>query len=229
MLDVSSLTSSSCADLNFHIFSGTSLSHVDLHWPQSKCIKSRWRDTVKVLTCTHCMDWESYLKVLPGEFFIIRINFWPISSTFRTPCIMFAGFRLSAIYGGTYMLDKPVDEIVFENGKVVGVRCGSEVARCNQVYCDPSYAPDRVKKVGQVRILNCSNHLARNDSTEKSSMWIGYSMHLPDRPSYPEHEQCSFHSDHHSSKPSWAQEWQVVVARCPLPEDLECKSSIIYL
>jgi len=28
--------------------------------------------------------------------------------------------RLSAIYGGTYMLDKPVDEIVFENGKVSG-------------------------------------------------------------------------------------------------------------
>lgn len=26
--------------------------------------------------------------------------------------------RLSAIYGGTYMLDKPIDEIVFENGKV---------------------------------------------------------------------------------------------------------------
>lgn len=48
------------------------------------------------------------------------------------------------------MLDKPVDEIVFENGKVVGVRSGSEVARCKQVYCDPSYAPDRVRKIGQV-------------------------------------------------------------------------------
>ncbi|KAK7896855.1 hypothetical protein WMY93_022180 [Mugilogobius chulae] len=29
--------------------------------------------------------------------------------------------RLSAIYGGTYMLNKPIDEIVVENGKVVGV------------------------------------------------------------------------------------------------------------
>ena len=27
--------------------------------------------------------------------------------------------RLSAIYGGTYMLDKPVDEIVLEAGKVI--------------------------------------------------------------------------------------------------------------
>lgn len=53
--------------------------------------------------------------------------------------------RLSAIYGGTYMLDKPVDEIVFgEDGKVVGVRSGEEVAKCKQVYCDPSYIPSKV-------------------------------------------------------------------------------------
>jgi len=58
--------------------------------------------------------------------------------------------RLSAIYGGTYMLDKPIDEIVFENGKVSGVRSGGETAKCKQVYCDPSYAPEKVKKVGQV-------------------------------------------------------------------------------
>lgn len=55
--------------------------------------------------------------------------------------------RLSAIYGGTYMLDKPIDEIVLDNGRVVGVRSGSETARCKQVYCDPSYVPDRVEKV----------------------------------------------------------------------------------
>lgn len=56
--------------------------------------------------------------------------------------------RLSAIYGGTYMLDKPVDEIVFDAaGKVVGVRSGEEVAKCKQVYCDPSYIPDRVSNL----------------------------------------------------------------------------------
>merc|ERR1711976_425029 len=58
--------------------------------------------------------------------------------------------RRSAIYGGTYMLDKPIDEIVMEGGKVVGVRSGSETAKCKQVYCDPSYIPDKVKKTGQV-------------------------------------------------------------------------------
>uniref|UniRef100_A0A914E7X1 Rab GDP dissociation inhibitor n=1 Tax=Acrobeloides nanus TaxID=290746 RepID=A0A914E7X1_9BILA len=67
--------------------------------------------------------------------------------------------RLSAIYGGTYMLDKAVDGLVIENGKVVGVRCGNEVARCKQVYCDPSYAQDRVKKTGQViRAICLLNH-----------------------------------------------------------------------
>lgn len=35
--------------------------------------------------------------------------------------------RLSAIYGGTYMLNKPVDEIVMENGHVVGVKSEGEV------------------------------------------------------------------------------------------------------
>ncbi|ETN78584.1 hypothetical protein NECAME_10245 [Necator americanus] len=67
--------------------------------------------------------------------------------------------RLSAIYGGTYMLDKPVDSLIVENGKVVGVKCGEETVRGKQVYCDPSYAMDRVKKVGQVvRAICLLNH-----------------------------------------------------------------------
>ena len=65
------------------------------------------------------------------------------------------------------MLDKQIDEIVMEGGKVVGVRSGSETAKCKQVYCDPSYVrsvfffipihdniknifSDKVAKVGQV-------------------------------------------------------------------------------
>ncbi|KAK0081664.1 hypothetical protein PV325_011780 [Microctonus aethiopoides] len=58
--------------------------------------------------------------------------------------------RLSAIYGGTYMLDKPIDEIVIKDGKVIGVRSGDEIASCKQVFCDPTYVSDRVEKVGQV-------------------------------------------------------------------------------
>jgi Rab GDP dissociation inhibitor len=48
--------------------------------------------------------------------------------------------RLSAIYGGTYMLDKPIDEIVKDaDGKFVGVRSGSETVKAKQVIGDPSY------------------------------------------------------------------------------------------
>lgn len=58
--------------------------------------------------------------------------------------------RLSAIYGGTYMLDKPIDEILFdEQGRIRGVRSGTEEARCKQVYCDPSYVTDRVSVASQ--------------------------------------------------------------------------------
>ena len=48
------------------------------------------------------------------------------------------------------MLDKPIDEIVMENGKVVGVKSGEEVAKCKQVYCDPSYVSEKVSKVGTI-------------------------------------------------------------------------------
>ena len=58
--------------------------------------------------------------------------------------------RLSAIYGGTYMLDMKIDEIVVENGKFTGVRSGNEVAKAASVIGDPSYFPNLVKKTGQV-------------------------------------------------------------------------------
>lgn len=81
--------------------------------------------------------------------------------------------RLSAIYGGTYMLDKPIDEIVLENGRVVGVRSGSETARCKQVYCDPSYVPGRVQKVGQVvRCICLLNHAIPNTKDSLSCQII---------------------------------------------------------
>ena len=37
--------------------------------------------------------------------------------------------RLCAIHGGTYMLNTAVDEIMFENGAVCGVRVGNDVAK----------------------------------------------------------------------------------------------------
>ncbi|KAK9314979.1 GDP dissociation inhibitor [Lipomyces starkeyi] len=58
--------------------------------------------------------------------------------------------RLSAIYGGTYMLDKPIDEIVYEDGVAVGVRSGDEIARAKIIIGDPTYFPGKVRKTGSV-------------------------------------------------------------------------------
>ena len=37
--------------------------------------------------------------------------------------------RLCAINGGTFMLNRPVDEVLFKDGVAWGIRCGSEVAK----------------------------------------------------------------------------------------------------
>jgi len=58
--------------------------------------------------------------------------------------------RLSAIFGGTYMLDKQVDEIVYENGVAIGVRSGEEVAKAPIIVGDPSYFPGKVRRIGKV-------------------------------------------------------------------------------
>lgn len=81
--------------------------------------------------------------------------------------------RLSAIYGGTYMLDKPVDELVMEDGKVVGVRSGDETAKCKFVICDPSYVAGSVKKTGQViRAICILNHPIPNTKDSLSCQVI---------------------------------------------------------
>lgn len=63
--------------------------------------------------------------------------------------------RLSAIYGGTYMLDKPVDEIMTDqDGNFVGVRSGNEVARAKQVIGDPSYfGAGELAEGGKLRVV----------------------------------------------------------------------------
>jgi RAB protein geranylgeranyltransferase component A len=54
------------------------------------------------------MDWENYHRDLHGKNFCLKT-------------------RLSAIYGGTYMLSKPIEEVIMDNGKFVGVRSEGEV------------------------------------------------------------------------------------------------------
>ena len=62
--------------------------------------------------------------------------------------------RLSAIYGGTYMLDKSIDEIVTDaDGKFVGVRSGNETVKAKQVVGDPSYFGAGKSTEGKVRVI----------------------------------------------------------------------------
>lgn len=62
--------------------------------------------------------------------------------------------RLSAIHGGTYMLNNAIEEFVYdENGKVNGVKSKTgEIAKCKMVLCDPSYVLNtkKVLKVGEI-------------------------------------------------------------------------------
>ncbi|KAB1283503.1 Rab GDP dissociation inhibitor beta [Camelus dromedarius] len=81
--------------------------------------------------------------------------------------------RLSAIYGGTYIVNKPIEEIIVQNGKVVGVKSEGEIARCKQLICDPSYMKDRVEKVGQViRVICIVSHPIKNTSDASSCQII---------------------------------------------------------
>lgn len=47
--------------------------------------------------------------------------------------------RLCAIHGGTYMLNTEVNEMLMEDGKVVGIRSGEQTAKAPLVICDPTY------------------------------------------------------------------------------------------
>ena len=83
--------------------------------------------------------------------------------------------RLCAIHGGTYMLNTPVDEILFESGRAVGVRCGEESARAPLVICDPSYVKglDKTRSVGKViRAICILDHPIPNTNDASSCQII---------------------------------------------------------
>lgn len=59
--------------------------------------------------------------------------------------------RLCAVFGGTYMLQTPVDKVHFDDeGKFQCIESGGKKAYAKYVVGDPSYFPDRVNPVGQV-------------------------------------------------------------------------------
>jgi len=66
--------------------------------------------------------------------------------------------RLAAIHGGVYMLNKPIEEVLYnKEGKVIGVKSEGKEARCKQLIGDPSYflGTDKIKKTGQIARCIC--------------------------------------------------------------------------
>lgn len=74
--------------------------------------------------------------------------------------------RLSAIYGGTYMLNTDVDEVLYEGGKAVGIKAtmkerGEEgdgmkfQTKCSKILADPSYFPGKVRPTGHLLKAIC--------------------------------------------------------------------------
>jgi len=81
--------------------------------------------------------------------------------------------RLSAIYGGTYMLNRKFEGLVFdESGRVCGVKSEGETAKCKLVIGDPSYFPDRVKKTGRVvrAICICTSPIPGANNVESAQI-----------------------------------------------------------
>lgn len=71
--------------------------------------------------------------------------------------------RLSAIYGGTYMLNASVDEMLYEDGVATGIKAtmsGVEPemkfeTKAKMILGDPSYFPNKVKVTGHVLRAIC--------------------------------------------------------------------------
>lgn len=73
--------------------------------------------------------------------------------------------RLSAIYGGTYMLGTPIDEVLYdENKKFAGVVTKEGTAKAPIVIADPTYFPEKVKKTGHkvIRAMCIMDHPVPN-------------------------------------------------------------------
>jgi len=82
--------------------------------------------------------------------------------------------RLSAVYGGTYMLNKPILGFSFdEEGRVNGVKCDDGIARCKTVVGDPSYFREKVKQIGTVaRCIAILDHVPDSTNNSESSQII---------------------------------------------------------
>jgi Rab GDP dissociation inhibitor len=92
--------------------------------------------------------------------------------------------RLSAIYGGTYMLNTNIDEVIYDGSKAVGIKAtmldrnGEDKplkfeTKAKKILADPSYFPGKVQVVGHVLKAICIlNHPLANTNNADSCQLI---------------------------------------------------------
>nr|POE54501.1 putative secretory pathway gdp dissociation inhibitor 1 [Quercus suber] len=97
--------------------------------------------------------------------------------------------RLSAIYGGTYMLNTNVDEVLYEGGKVSGIKATMKErgeagegmkfeTKCKKILADPSYFSDKTRIVGHMLKAICIlNHpIDKTDNADSLQLIIPQSQ-----------------------------------------------------
>lgn len=83
--------------------------------------------------------------------------------------------RLSAVHGGIYMLNKPVDDIMYdEKGNVEGIKCGDEKAFCKQLLGSATYFNSKDYKIKEkiARWIFILSHPVKFTENTKSSQII---------------------------------------------------------
>ncbi|KAJ9625118.1 Rab GDP dissociation inhibitor alpha [Taxawa tesnikishii (nom. ined.)] len=97
--------------------------------------------------------------------------------------------RLSAIYGGTYMLNTDIDEVRYDGGKAVGIKAtmkerGEEgdgmkfETKAKKIIADPSYFPGKVQVTGHLLKAICIlNHpIEKTDNSDSVQLIIPQSQ-----------------------------------------------------
>lgn len=96
--------------------------------------------------------------------------------------------RLSAIYGGTYMLNTHVDEVLYDSsGKVSGIKAtmkdreGEDMkfeTKTSMIVADPSYFPDKVRPSGHLlKAIAILNHpIDKTDNSDSLQLIIPQSQ-----------------------------------------------------
>ena len=97
--------------------------------------------------------------------------------------------RLSAIYGGTYMLNTNIDEIEYEGGKVSGIKAtmreksedsdGMKFStKTKKIIADPSYFPGKVQVVAHLLKAICilTHPVANTENSDSAQLIIPQSQ-----------------------------------------------------